>query len=176
MQIAGATYHVTSRGNRRGLIFTDDADRALFLSLLAEVVRRTGWLCLAYCLMPTHVHLVFETPEPNLPFGMQRLIGTYARFFNDRHGFWGHVFGGRFGSEVVESERHALEVARYVVLNPFRAGLAASPNVGRWSSYAATAGFRLAEPFLRVDRVLRDFGEGDAARARYVAFVADGRP
>jgi REP element-mobilizing transposase RayT len=165
---------VTSRGNRRGLIFGDDIDRSVFLEILTLVVRRTGWLCLAYCLMPNHVHLVLDTPAPNLSSGMQRLVGDYGRHFNDRHGFWGHVFGGRFGSELVEGERHALEVARYVVLNPVRAGLSASPNVGRWSSFAATAALRSGEPFLRVDRLLRDFGDGRAARARYAAFVADG--
>jgi putative transposase len=173
VQIAGATYHVTARGNRRECIFLDDRDRAWFLAILAAVVRRTHWRCLAYCLMPNHVHLVLETPEPNLSDGMQRLSGRYARVFNDRHGFWGHLFGSRFGSELVTSERHALEVSRYVVLNPVRGGLAIAPNVGRWSSYAATAGLRRPERFLAVERVLRDFGDGAAARTRYAAFVAD---
>jgi putative transposase len=173
MQIAGATYHVTARGNRRGPIFADDVDRALFLSLFADVVGWTGWICLAYCLMPNHVHLVVETPAPNLSPGVQRLLGRYARLFNDRHRLWGHVFGGRFGSELIETERHALEVARYVVLNPVRARLAVKPHVGRWSSYAATVGLGRSERFLRVERLLRDFGDGDAARARYAGFVAD---
>ena len=83
------------------------------------------------------------------------------------------LFGSRFGSELVTNERHTLELSRYVVLNPVRAGLATTPNIGRWSSYAATAGLRRRERFLAVERLLRDFKGGAAARARYAAFVAD---
>ena len=54
---AGAIHHVFARGNRRQLIYLDEADYAIYLTLLARVVARQGWLCLAYCLMENHVHL-----------------------------------------------------------------------------------------------------------------------
>ena len=63
LEFPGAIYHVTSRGNAQNPIFLDDADRALFLASLGEVVERFGWLCHAYCLMDNHYHLLIETPD-----------------------------------------------------------------------------------------------------------------
>jgi putative transposase len=75
LEVAGGTYHVTSRGNRQCSIFVDPIDRARFMSLLGDVVRRNRWKCFGYCLMTNHFHLVLETPEPNLGHGMHRLNG-----------------------------------------------------------------------------------------------------
>ena len=68
--------------------------------LLEQVVVRHGWRCLAYCLMKNHVHLLVETPEPNLAAGMRRLHGLHAQRFNKRHGHVGHVFQGRYGATI----------------------------------------------------------------------------
>jgi putative transposase len=67
----GAIYHVLSRGDRREAIFRTEADRKLFLDLLDQTCRRTGWQIHAYCLMDNHFHLVVETPRGNLSTGMQ---------------------------------------------------------------------------------------------------------
>jgi putative transposase len=56
----------------------DDTDRAMFLSVLAEVISRFDWRCPAYCLMGNHYHLLIETPEPNLSKGMRQLNGVYT--------------------------------------------------------------------------------------------------
>ena len=56
----------------------DDTDRAMFLSVLAEVISRFDWHCHAYCLMGNHYHLLIETPEPNLSKGMRQLNGVYT--------------------------------------------------------------------------------------------------
>ena len=48
LQYSGAIYHVMSRGNRRGDIFVDDADRQRFLSTLAEACEKTAWQVHAY--------------------------------------------------------------------------------------------------------------------------------
>ena len=45
IEYPGAVYHVMSRGNARQGIVADDRDRLQFLSLLAHVVDRYGWLC-----------------------------------------------------------------------------------------------------------------------------------
>ena len=71
--------------------------------------------------MPNHVHLVLETPRPNLAAGIRRLNGTYAQAFNARRDRAGHVFQGRYKAILIDKEAHLLEVCRYVVLNPVRA-------------------------------------------------------
>lgn len=135
VQIPGATYHVTARGNRRQSIFLDDDDRRLFVALLKRVVQRRRWRLVAYCLMTNHFHLVIESPSTNLSSGMHYLNFRYAQLFNERHALDGHVFGGRFGSVLVESERQLSELLRYVAFNPVRAGLSEHPSDWRWSSF-----------------------------------------
>jgi putative transposase len=54
----GAVYHITSRGNNRRGIFTDDRDRELFLNTFARVTERLHWICHAYCLMNNHYHRI----------------------------------------------------------------------------------------------------------------------
>ena len=94
----GACYHVTARGNARGLVFVDDADRRRFVDSLASVLERFGWVVYAYCLMDNHYHLDVETPRPNLSGGMRQLNGRYAQYFNRRHPRSGHVFQARYRS------------------------------------------------------------------------------
>ena len=142
---------------------------------LAKVVERFGWLCHGYCLMGNHYHLMIETPQPNLSQGMRQLGTLYAQNFNRRHGRPGHVFQGRFKAILVERESHWLEVCRYVVLNPVRAGLVRAPEGYVWSSYRATAGLAARPPWLWTDWVLGQFGRRrrDAA-TRYREFVREG--
>jgi hypothetical protein len=54
---AEGIYHVTARGVARVAISRDDADRRLYLLLLARAVLREDWDCHVFCLMP-------NTPQP----------------------------------------------------------------------------------------------------------------
>ena len=172
----GALYHVTTRGNARQAIYTDDQDRSTFLAVLAAVVTRSQWLCHAYCLMDNHYHLLIETPQGNLSAGMRQLNGIYTQRFNRRHTRVGHVFQGRFKAILVERENYLLELCRYVVLNPVRAGLAKRPQTYRWSSYRATAGLEKAPEWLTREWVLAQFSpQRRRAERQYQEFVQDGR-
>ena len=51
-----------NRGANRQTIYRDDAQRALFLDLLAGVTERFRIECHAYCLMDNHYHLLIHTP------------------------------------------------------------------------------------------------------------------
>jgi REP element-mobilizing transposase RayT len=174
LEHAGALWHVTSRGNEKRDIFRDDRDRSRFLSGLARVVEVCGWTLHAYVLMGNHYHLLVETPEPTLSRGMHRLNGFHTQKFNARHGRVGHLFQGRFKSILVEKETHLLELVRYIVLNPVRAGVARDAGAWRWSNYRATAGIALVPPFLHVAWTRSQFGTGAAALRRYREFVARG--
>jgi REP element-mobilizing transposase RayT len=172
---AGALWHVTSRGNERREVFRDDADRREFLRLLGRTVDLFGWRLHAWVLMGNHYHLLLATPEATLSRGMRQLNGDYAQHFNRRHGRDGHVFQGRFKAILVQREAHLLEVARYVVRNPVRAGLVKAPADWEWSSYRATAGLEPAPAWLDASFLLEIFGARRAtAAAKYREFVADG--
>ncbi len=172
----GGLYHVTTRGNARQVIFTDEIDHLRFLDVLAAAVERHHLLCHAYCLMANHFHLLVETPEGNLSQAMRQMNGVYSQRFNRRHGRSGHVLASRFHAQVVDKERYLRAVCRYIVLNPVRAGLAAHPRQWRWSSYRATAGEVAAPAFLAVDWVLALGGTATraAAECRYRRFVEAG--
>lgn len=133
----GAVHHVYARGNRGATIFVDDLDRHRYLRLLASTTERCGWRCLSYCLMTNHLHLLVETPEPNLGRGMQRLQGRYGLTFNRRHGHVGHLFQGRYGAVRVTSDEQLITVVRYIAANPMQAGLCRDESEWRWSSAAA---------------------------------------
>jgi REP-associated tyrosine transposase len=172
----GGTYHVAARGNSGQEIYRDDEDRHEFLSRLDRCVGRYRWICLAYCLMTNHFHLVLKIPEGGLSSGMQQLVSGYARETNSRYGRRDHLFKQHFFSVMLERDAHLLEACRYVVLNPVRAGLSASPAAWRWSSYRACAGFTFAPRLLATGELLKLFGrEPHVAQARYREFVASAR-
>lgn len=175
IEYPGAFYHLTSRGNARESIFRDDVDREILLDAAGEVVERFHWRIHAYCLMGNHYHLLAETPQPNLSRGMRWLNGVYTQRFNRRHERVGHVFQGRFKAILVERETYLLELARYIVLNPVRAGMVHAPGAWRWSSYRATSGERPVPDWLSVEGILDRFGNGSGrAVERYREFVAAG--
>src|SRR4051812_29483966 len=87
--------------------------------------------------MSNHVHLVVQTPLPNLGEGMQRLLGTYGKFFNWRYERSGHVFRRPFKSERINDERQLAVAIAYVAENPVRAGLCASSDAWPWSSHGS---------------------------------------
>jgi len=126
---------VTCRGNRRQPIFHDDADRLCWIGLRNDVLRRFGWRLREYCLMTNHFHLLFETTAPNLALGMHRLNHQYALYFNERHGFEGHLFEKRYWSRLIEAEEHLAATIAYIAFNPVKSGLCAVPWEWRWSSF-----------------------------------------
>jgi putative transposase len=167
-------YNVGSRGNNKETMFRDATDWMEFLRLLAKVSIRYRWKGWAYCLMGNHFHLVVQLPHLGLSEGMQLLNAGYAIRTNARHNRSGHLVRNRFYSDQVESETHLLELCRYVVLNPVRAGLCRSPADWPWSSYRATAGFEAAHPFLVADAILDLFGsDRPTAQQSYRDYVED---
>lgn len=164
-----------ARGNRRQEIFTCERDYRMYLTLVARTVKRYGWRCYAFCLMPNHIHLVVECENEALSSGMQDLQGTYARWFNKEHGVDGHLFQDRFSSWLVDNDGHWIELPRYVVLNPVRAGLCDDPEEWDWSSFNATAGTAPVPVFLSVDRILGELSPDETEAQRvYAAYVRDG--
>jgi putative transposase len=133
----GLPHHVTQRGNRRQRTFFCDEDYDCYVQLMAQFCRVEQVEIWAYCLMPNHVHLI---AVPKSADGLRRAIGEahrrYTRMVNLRKGWRGHLWQGRFASFVLD-EPYLLTAARYVELNPVRAGLVNTPSRYRWSSAAA---------------------------------------
>jgi REP element-mobilizing transposase RayT len=175
IELSGGLYHVTSRGDRREDIYLSDEDRIAWLTLFGQVCSRFNWVCHAYCQMTNHYHLVVETPEGNLAQGMRQLNGVYTQWVNRTHKRVGHVFQGRYKAILVEKDNYLLELARYVVLNPVRAGMVSDVGAWAWSSYPAMLGQVVPPVWLQTDWLLGQFGrQRNLAIAGYINFVRAG--
>ncbi|TFW14788.1 transposase [Duganella callida] len=175
LQFADALYHVTSRGDRKSQIYRNDGDRLTWLNILDAVCAQYEFTVYAYCLMGNHYHLLVRTAQANLDQGMRQLNGVYSQYFNRHHELVGHLFQGRYHAVVVDADSYLLELARYVVLNPVRAGLAARPGDWFWSSYNHTQGVSAAPSWLDVEWLLSAFDiDPEAARSKYANFVVAG--
>jgi len=176
IEFAGALYHVTSRGNERDDIFLDDDNRALWLEVLERACERFNWLVHAYCQMGNHWHLLVETPDGNLSKGMRQLNGVYTQRFNRTHNRVGHVYQGRYKAILVQKDAYLLELSRYIVLNPVRAGMVRTARDWPWSNYRATAGLTAAPNWLEIDWILAAFAERkQEAQTAYRRFVTGGK-
>lgn len=135
--VPGLPHHVTQRGNRREPVFFGDDDYRLYLNLIGAAARRSATAVWAYCLMPNHVHFIM-TPshEDGLRATFAEAHRRYTSMINARLGQTGHLWQGRFSSAVMD-EAHLMAAARYVAMNPVRAGLAARASGWRWSSVHA---------------------------------------
>jgi putative transposase len=169
--VPGLPLHVTQRGNRRQRTFFRDDDYLLYCALMREWCDRYGVEIWAYCLMQNHVHLI---AVPDSPDGLRRAVAEahrrYTTEVNRREGWTGCLWQGRFSSFVMD-DRHLLIAARYVELNPVRAGLVSRAQDYWWSSarahlFGLDDGLVTAAPLLaRVDDWSAFLGESVSPEA-----------
>ncbi len=165
VEVAGGLYHVIVRGNERRDVFRSDADRLRYLSRLAFYQKKFGFRVLAYCLMDNHVHLAIETGQIPLSKIMAGLQSAYTQDFNRRHRRTGHLFQGRYKAFLIEKDRYALALLRYIPENPVRARVVKRAEDFAWSSDRAYRRGQGPE-WLDVDRLLSMLGRGRAEAIR----------
>ena len=136
--VSGAIYHITNRGNRQEIIFRENIDYIVYLGILKETLKfyeNDNYKLISYCLMSNHVHLLLKTGRKDPSFFMRRVNSMYARYFNSKYQYIGHLFQGRYFSNLINNVIELLEVSRYIHLNPVRAKMVDSPEKYMWSSY-----------------------------------------
>lgn len=172
IQYPGAFYHVTSRGNERRDIFKSRRDREKFLEYLASATERHGARIHAYALMSNHYHLMVETPEGNLSEIMRHINGAYTNYFNTKRRRFGHLLQGRYRAILVERDAYALELSRYLHLNPVRARMVERPGDYEWTSYRSYIGVVEAPDWLIRELVASAMGSRvQSAQESYRRFV-----
>ena len=124
---------------------------------------------LAYCIMPTHIHLILEQLEEN---GISRFINlvlkSYSKYFNLKHRRKGPLWEGRFKNVLVESDEQLLHLTRYTHLNPVTAFLVNDPQDWLFSSYREYIG--LCEK----EKSICDFSDRlNVDKSSYKEFVND---
>ncbi len=92
----------------------------------------------AYCLMENHVHLLVHDRKDRASLLMKKLGVSYSQYYNRRYKRQGHLFQDRYLSEPVENETYLLTVFRYILNNPWNAGICPAADY-EWSSYGLYA-------------------------------------
>jgi REP element-mobilizing transposase RayT len=100
------------------VLFHDEGHYSRFTQGLSDEVVRSGWIVLAFCWMPNHIHALVKTPEPNLSRGMQHWLSGYANWYAKRNRRTGHLYQGRYKAFLVEDEGYYWNLSRYIHLNP----------------------------------------------------------
>ena len=168
-------YHVIARGNDRQVLFRDEADYREYLTRLRAGLHRHSIRCYAYCLMPNHVHLLLEPGAIPVSRLLQGVQGAFAQYLNRRYRRVGHRFQGRFRAILCDKDSYLLELARYLHLNPVRAGLTRAPEVWPWSSHRAYLERSAAELPLEKMAILGQLHpDPGKARKAFARFVRDG--
>ncbi|CAB1067350.1 hypothetical protein D1AOALGA4SA_20 [Olavius algarvensis Delta 1 endosymbiont] len=130
-----AWHHVMNRVRRGTDLYADKADYQLFVDLLKETADLFKVNVAAYCLMPTHYHMMLQTPDANLSRCMRHLSGVYTQKYNMSHGCDGTLFRGRYKSILVDADSYVLQLVRYIHRNPLEAGLVKRLDRYAWSSH-----------------------------------------
>lgn len=127
-------YHIYNRGVNKRTIFKDTQDYAVFLNLLKRYLSKEpqkdkngreydslfgDMELLAFCLMPTHYHLLIYQYQPKAMTALIRRIGTtYSTYFNKKYSRVGPLFQERFKASRIINDNYLLHISRYIHLNP----------------------------------------------------------
>ena len=91
---------------------------------------------IAYCLMPTHFHLILKQNIDNgITNYMARVQNSYSRYFNMTHKRKGPLWEGHFSNVLIESDELMFHVTRYIHLNPVTVKIVEQPEDWDYYSY-----------------------------------------
>jgi putative transposase len=120
-------YSVTFCTAERSHTLADAAIASLVLTHFRRTAAARSFSILTYCLMPDHVHLLVEGTTPAADFRrfMKCLKQASGQAYSHQAGkrLWQEGYYDR----VLRPDDDSRPAARYIVANPVRAGLAASP-------------------------------------------------
>ncbi len=126
-----------ARANRREFILSSSIVKAMFISIVMRARFKFNFTVVNICIMENHFHLMIRPGDgESLSRIMQWILSCFAMRFNRYHGINGHVWYDRFKSYVIGSLRQFQRTFDYILDNPVRAGLVATPEEYRYSGLA----------------------------------------
>mgnify|MGYP000371373735 CR=1 FL=1 len=162
--VEGELYHIFSKSIAGFKIFQSDRDFERMLdtmkfytmastpcrySWFSELSKKNKYLeemnanksknivkIIAYCFMPTHIHLILQQLQNNgISKFMNLLLKSYSKYFNCKIKRKGPLWEGRFQNVLVDTDEYFLHLSRYIHLNPVTAFLVDKPEQWIFSSY-----------------------------------------
>ena len=131
-------YHIMFRGVNHCHIFEENSDYQKFINYLTRIKKEIDFEIYAYCMMSNHVHLLIKEKKLyDITKIMQKLLTSYAMWFNKKYEREGSLFGNRYKSKPVEVDAYLLHLVRYIHQNPVKGGIVSIDDIGEymWSSY-----------------------------------------
>jgi REP element-mobilizing transposase RayT len=164
--VDGALYHVYCRTARGERIFAVKREAEAFLEIVRDVKQRDELTVLAWCLLPSHYHLLVRTSHVPLWRSMRLIQGRSAQSFNRRHSQLGSLWQERYKAKLVAEPAYFATVVAYIHLNPVAAGLVRDPSKYTWSGHRELLGGKGCD-LLDADATMILFGatRGEARRA-----------
>lgn len=140
---AGHCYHLYNRGVNRQPIFFCDENWGYFIKRVRHYFLPELVDILAYCLMPTHYHMLVYLKSDDLSKQiMQPFALSYTKAVNKQQGRLGPLFQGPFQATWVDKDGYLLHLSRYIHMNPVTAGSVEHPEQWAFSSYRDYVGLR----------------------------------
>ena len=124
--IGGQVYLLSFTTWRRAPLFERFVPACAAARALARACATMRSRVLAWVLMPDHVHLLLELhPRETPALAVARIKAAVSRCLARAHPWRQRCWSPGFHDHALRNDEAAVRVARYVVLNPVRAGLVA---------------------------------------------------
>ncbi|MFA6217608.1 MAG: transposase [Candidatus Omnitrophota bacterium] len=171
----GAAMHIMCRGNNRQKIFNSDGDKSYYKQLMQVLKAENSIEILHYCLLDNHVHFIVRLKlEGNLSKFMKQLGLSYFSYYKKNYGYDGHLWQGRYKSNIIDTDSYLLQCGKYLELNPVRCGIVDMPEEYAFSSYKSYAEGAQDKLITPSPAYMGLADIEDTRRRRYVDFVVDG--
>jgi putative transposase len=127
-----ARYFVTTCTAYRRPIFTDASIANDAYERVRHVSREFQFAILVYCFMPDHAHLLLiaQSERSDLKRFMKKAKQVTGFHYRRQHGK--ELWQPGYHDRILRRDETTLSVARYILENPIRAGLA--KELGEWPS------------------------------------------
>jgi len=91
---------------------------------------------IAFCIMPTHIHLILKQNKVNgISLYMRNILNSYSHYFNVLNDRKGPLWEGKFKNVLIDTDEYMYHLTRYIHLNPVTANLVENPGEWKYSSY-----------------------------------------
>ena len=108
------SYHIMCRSISEVDLFRDTDDKYTYLALLKKYTEKYKCSIIAYIIMDNHLHLFFNSKGFDISKFMRSVNGSYVGYFNRKYKRHGHLFQGRFASNIVYNDAYALTLSAYI--------------------------------------------------------------
>jgi len=133
MEIPGCVYHVIF-SPRHHLPILKGKIADLIASEIINLGKMTDCILVAWCIMPDHVHILFQPPDGQFSRMVKQVKGRTGKALKPGFPALDRFWDRRYFDYRLRSRDAIYDEASYIENNPLRAGLCGKPEDWKWSS------------------------------------------